>query len=76
VAVFSHGGVIGQLMSQAVGGGRPFAFIGCDNGSISHLVSMGDRWVVRRFNDTAHLAAGFDLDPSPHLPEGQSGFSA
>ncbi|CAN5547203.1 histidine phosphatase family protein [soil metagenome] len=70
VAVFSHGGVIGQLMSQAVGGGRSFAFVGCDNGSISHLVAIADGWVVRRFNDTAHLDEGFDLDPRPDLPEG------
>lgn len=76
VAVFSHGGVIGELLSQAAGGGRAFAFIGCDNGSISHLVAVGQRWVVRRFNDTAHLQAGFDLDPVPDLPAGQSGFSA
>jgi probable phosphoglycerate mutase len=76
VAVFSHGGVIGQLMSQAVGGGRSFAFLGCDNGSISQLVAIGDRWVVRRFNDTAHLQEGFDLDPQPDLPEGREGVSA
>lgn len=76
VAVFSHGGVIGQLMSQAVGGGRSFAFLGCDNGSISQLVAIGDRWVVRRFNDTAHLQEGFDLDPHPDLPEGREGVSA
>ncbi len=76
VAVFSHGGVIGQLLSQAVGGGRSFAFVGCDNGSISHLVAIGENWVVRRFNDTAHLAEGFDLDPRPDLPEGREGVSA
>jgi hypothetical protein len=35
-----------------------------------------DRWVVRRFNDTAHLADGFDLDPEPSLPEGDQGISA
>jgi 2,3-bisphosphoglycerate-dependent phosphoglycerate mutase len=76
VAVFSHGGVIGQLLTEAVGGGRSFAFVGCDNGSISHLVAIGDRWVVRRFNDTAHLDQGFDLAPEPDLPEGQEGVSA
>jgi len=76
VAVFAHGGTIGQLMSQAVGGGRGFAFVGCDNGSVSHLVAVGDHWVVRRFNDTSHLQDGFDLDPVPDLPEGQGGHSA
>ena len=54
LAVFTHGGVIGQLMALA-SGSRPFAFIGADNGSLSHLVVHGDEWVIRRFNDTAHL---------------------
>lgn len=76
VAVFAHGGTIGALMSIAVGGGRGFAFVGCDNGSISHLVALDGHWVVRRFNDTSHLQDGFDLDPEPDLPEGQGGPSA
>jgi len=58
VAVFTHGGVIGRIISAATGA-RPFAFNGADNGSISHLVVVGDRWMVRRYNDTAHLDAGF-----------------
>jgi probable phosphoglycerate mutase len=62
VAVFTHGGVIGEVMRQAVEGQRPFAFIGADNGSISHLVAIGSRWIVRRFNDTGHLQPGYDLD--------------
>ena len=70
VVVVSHGGVIGELVRQAVESPRPFAFVGADNGSISHLVVSDDRWVVRRFNDTAHLADGFDLDAEPSLPEG------
>lgn len=76
VAVFSHGGVIGQMLVHAAGGGRSFAFVGTDNGAISHLVATPDRWVVRRFNDTGHLGPGFDLDPEPDLPEGGSGVSA
>jgi probable phosphoglycerate mutase len=76
VVVVSHGGVIGELVRQAVDGNRPFAFVGADNGSITHLVVSHDRWVVRRFNDTAHLADGFDLDAEPSLPEGDQGFSA
>lgn len=60
VAVFSHGGVIAQLLSEASGGGRPFAFLGLDNGSITHLVWTG-KWLVRRTNDTSHLYSGFDL---------------
>jgi 2,3-bisphosphoglycerate-dependent phosphoglycerate mutase len=54
VAAFTHGGVIGQVMAQA-SGSRPFAFITADNGSISRLVVSGDRWIVRGFNDIAHL---------------------
>ena len=68
VAVFTHGGVIGQLLALAVGTDRGFAFVGADNGSISHLVLHGDRWILRRFNDTAHLTDGMDLDPEPDLP--------
>ncbi len=54
VAVFTHGGVIGQVVSMATGA-QPFAFIGADNASITQLVVTGERWIVRRFNDTAHL---------------------
>ena len=50
-----HGGVIAELCRQ-VTGSRPFAFIGVDNTSITRLVRLGDgRWLLRRFNDTAHL---------------------
>jgi 2,3-bisphosphoglycerate-dependent phosphoglycerate mutase len=55
VVAFTHGGVIGEALAQA-SGSRPFAFLGADNGSISRLVISGERWVVRAFNDTAHLA--------------------
>jgi 2,3-bisphosphoglycerate-dependent phosphoglycerate mutase len=54
VAVFTHGGVIGQALAMAAAS-RPFAFVGADNGSISQVVIGPDRWAVRRFNDTAHL---------------------
>ena len=74
VAAFAHGGVISEVLRQATGS-RPFAFVGVDNGSISHLVVAGDRWVVRRVNDTGHLPGGFDLDPDPDLPQ-SPGFSA
>lgn len=62
VAVFAHGGVIGDLVRQAVQSPMGFAFVGADNGSISHLVVTPDRWVVRRFNDTSHLPGGLDYD--------------
>ena len=54
VAAFTHGGVIGRIMSEATGGG-PLAFSGAANGSISELIVMTDRWAVRSYNDTAHL---------------------
>ena len=56
VAVFTHGGVIGEVLALA-SGSRPFAFVTSDNGSISRLVVSGERWIVRGFNDTAHLEA-------------------
>lgn len=71
VAVFTHGGVIGEIFSQAVGGGRTITFSGSDNGAIHHLVVHGERWTIRRFNDTAHLPGGFDLDAEPGRPDGQ-----
>lgn len=54
VLVVVHGGVIGMMMAIATGA-QTFAFVGADNASISQLVVLGDRWIVRRFNDTAHL---------------------
>ena len=56
VAVFSHGGIIGELLAQAAGA-TGFAFTP-DNASISQLVITPARWIVRRFNDTAHLGVG------------------
>lgn len=56
VAAFVHGGVIGSVLAQATGAAG-LAFAGADNGSISEIVVIGDRWVVRRYNDTAHLDA-------------------
>ena len=55
VAVFTHGGVIGEVFAQASRAVERFAFLGADNGSISHLVVHGDVWMIRRFNDTGHL---------------------
>jgi 2,3-bisphosphoglycerate-dependent phosphoglycerate mutase len=55
VAVFAHGGVIGEALAQAARS-RPFAFVGADNGSISHLVIHPGGWDLRRFNDTTHLS--------------------
>jgi probable phosphoglycerate mutase len=64
VAVFTHGGVIGQVLAHAAQS-RSFAFIGADNGSISHLVVTPQVWIIRRYNDTAHLDPAFSLVPAP-----------
>ena len=55
VLVFSHGAAIGELLAEATGS-EPFAFLGADNTSISRLVVTDERWVLRGYNDTAHLA--------------------
>jgi 2,3-bisphosphoglycerate-dependent phosphoglycerate mutase len=54
IAAFVHGGVIGAAMAIA-SGAAPFAFNNAANGSISRIVILGDRMVVRGFNDVAHL---------------------
>ena len=60
VVAVVHGGVIGHILAEATGS-APFAFNGCDNGSISKIVIVEDRIVVRGFNDVSHLSDG----PSP-----------
>jgi probable phosphoglycerate mutase len=64
VAVVAHGGVIGQVVAEATGS-RPHAFIGADNGSITHLVVIRRRWIVRSFNDTGHLRDRLLVAPEP-----------
>jgi len=54
VVVFSHGAAIGELLAQA-SGSEPFAFINSDNTGISRMVVTPERWIVRGYNDTAHL---------------------
>jgi 2,3-bisphosphoglycerate-dependent phosphoglycerate mutase len=54
VVAVVHGGVIGQLLADAIGA-NGFAFTGADNGSISELVIDHAVQRIRRFNDTAHL---------------------
>jgi probable phosphoglycerate mutase len=54
VAAFTHGGVIGQALALAAAS-RPFAFTGAENSSISRLVITPERWIVRGYNDSAHL---------------------
>ena len=58
-----HGGVISAILGHAVSSRS--VFLGADNCSISHLVIDGPKWIVRCFNDTAHLG-GFT--PETHIP--------
>ena len=62
VVVVTHGGVIAEIMAQVADTRRPFAFLGCDNASISQVVAFAGRWILRRFNDTAHLDRDLDRD--------------
>jgi 2,3-bisphosphoglycerate-dependent phosphoglycerate mutase len=56
VAVVVHGGTIGMALATALGiPERPLALAWADNGSISELVVFDDAWVIRSYNDTAHL---------------------
>ena len=65
VVVVVHGGVIGQIMAFATGA-PAFSFIGADNASITQIVAMPQPWVIRRFNDTAHLdETAFSIQPAP-----------
>jgi probable phosphoglycerate mutase len=64
VAVVCHGGVIGQALAEA-SGAQTFTFTGSDNAAVSHLVVTDDRWVIRRYNDTAHLGLAFTTAPEP-----------
>jgi len=63
VVAVVHGGVIAHIIAHATGA-RPFAFNGADNGSISHIVLVDDRIVVRRFNDSSHLTTELVARPS------------
>jgi probable phosphoglycerate mutase len=64
VAAVVHGGIIGHILAHATGA-RPFAFNGADNGSISHVVVMGERLLLRRFNDTSHLEDSIRAEGEP-----------
>jgi probable phosphoglycerate mutase len=64
VVAFCHGAAIGEILAQA-SGSRPFAFVGADNTSISRLFITPDRWILRGFNDTAHLDQPDGAAPGP-----------
>jgi len=65
VVIVAHGGVIGSILAQAAGSSNTFAFVGADNGSISHVVVTRDRWIIRCYNDTSHLGLAFSTAPEP-----------
>jgi probable phosphoglycerate mutase len=54
VVAVVHGGIVGHILSHAASASH-FAFNGCDNGSISQVVLVDGRIIVRGFNDTSHL---------------------
>ncbi|MFN7148788.1 MAG: histidine phosphatase family protein [Microthrixaceae bacterium] len=57
VVVVVHGGVISAVLAH-VTSSRNFAFVTADNASLSEIVHLDapiDRWILRRFNDVAHL---------------------
>jgi probable phosphoglycerate mutase len=59
VMVVVHGGTIGQALTIALGiPERPLSLSWADNGSISELVVFDGDWIIRSFNDTAHLGDG------------------
>lgn len=64
VVVVVHGGVIGQALALATGT-TAFSFIGADNASISQIVAMPSPWMLRRYNDTAHLDPAFSIISTP-----------
>lgn len=68
VAIFSHGGIIGEILAQVTEAGRPFAFLGAENASISQVVAARTGWILRRFNDTTHLDGDLDRQPEPLTP--------
>jgi len=49
-----HGGIVGHILAEATNSSA-FAFNGCDNASISHIVASEGKITLRRFNDAAHL---------------------
>ncbi len=60
VVAVVHGGIVGHILAHATGA-EPFAFNGCDNGSISHIVLTEGKIVVRGFNDRSHLVSLGDV---------------
>jgi probable phosphoglycerate mutase len=62
VVAFSHGAAIGEALAQTCGS-RPFAFLMSDNTAIARLVLTPEQWILRGFNDTAHLSSEAPREP-------------
>lgn len=55
IVAVTHGAVVAEALRK-VTGSDPFAFLNCQNGSISRIVRTADgRWMLVSFNDTSHL---------------------
>lgn len=54
IVCFAHGGTIGAVLAVATRS-RFFAFTGSDNAAMSTIVVLGERWLLRGFNDRSHL---------------------
>jgi probable phosphoglycerate mutase len=63
VVLVLHGGIIGHILAEATMA-TPFAFNGCDNASVSHLVSHENKFILRGYNDISHLV-GLESDSQP-----------
>lgn len=66
VLCVAHAGTIGEILASAASS-QPWAFVGADNASISHLVVTETRWIIRRFNDTTHLDPRLSVQPAPAI---------
>lgn len=63
IVVVCHGGVIGALVAHAIGA-HPMHYSGARNASLTHLVVSRGRWMLRSFNDAAHIGSlTTDQDP-------------
>lgn len=63
IVCFVHGGVIGAILSHAVGA-SVWRFMGSDNAAIHRLGVHDERWMLRGYNDVSHLLAAQAQTPT------------
>lgn len=63
IVVVCHGGVISTIVGHAMDQ-HAMRYVGARNGSITHVVIDGHRWILRSFNDAAHVG-GLTADHDP-----------